>query len=213
MTRYYIEHDGRVLTHRDDEGSITLPSSIEVPHEASATRRLEGTEVVFGNAKLDEHPRSWPCKDELARHPDASTLLRAAINASLFRPVVGVVVEDEGEVLLVKPARGVATGRWTLPGGFVNFFETPRDAARREVKEETGVDIEALELLTTVTYTHTQSPYPILGIGYTANPVDRRLDVDDDEIADVAWMDPREAAEGAGGIGEAVLGALLEEPR
>lgn len=213
MPRYYIEHDGRVLTRKDDQGEITLPEEVQIPFEEATRQTLRGVQVVFGNAKLEEHPREWACKDDLAHASDASPLLRAAINASLFRPVVGVVVESDGEILLVKPARGVATGRWTLPGGFVNFFESPRDAARREVKEEAGIEIRDLALLTTVTYTHSSSPYPILGLGYTARPADGSVDVDEDEIADATWMAPQKAADGAGGIGRAVLDELLEEPR
>lgn len=208
MPRYYVEHDGRVLIARDEEGGITLPTDVNVPFDEATRRILRGTEVIFGNAHLKEHPMDWPSKDELAHDPDAGPLLRAAINASLFRPVVGVVVQDEDEVLLVEPARGVAQGRWTLPGGFVNFFEDPEEAARREVMEETGLELTGLSLVGTVTYTHRRSPYPILGLGYTARARTREVTVREEEISRAAWMDPRDAFEDAGGIARAVLGRL-----
>ncbi len=208
MPLYYVEHDGRVLTRRDDAGQITLPSEIPVAYEEVTRRTLRETEVIFGHAQLKEHPRDWPLKDDLAHDPDASPLLRAAINASLFRPVVGVVVWYEGDMLLVEPARGVAQGRWTLPGGFVNFFEDPEDAAHREVFEETGLELEDLRLVGTVTYTHSRSPYPILGLGYTAHATSNDVTAPEDEIARVAWFDPKEAFEDAGGIARAVLGHL-----
>ena len=53
-----------------------------------------------------------------------------------------------GEVLLTRiSARGHHAGSWTLPGGGVDFAESPRDAVRREVREETGLDCEVGALL------------------------------------------------------------------
>lgn len=42
---------------------------------------------------------------------------------------------------MAKVSRGFFTGCWTLPGGFVDYGEHPREAAIREAKEELGVDI------------------------------------------------------------------------
>lgn len=208
MTRYYVEHDGRVLVARDDEGRLTLPSSVDVAFEERARRSLRGTEVVFGEAIVDEHPEEWPSKDVLAHDPDATPLVHAAVNASLFRPVAGVLVLDEGKVLLVKPARGVARGRWTLPGGFVGAFEHPREAARREVREETGIELHDLELATTVTYRHGHAPYTILGLGFTARAASRDVTIREEEIAEASWQDPEKAATDAGGVARAVFDAL-----
>lgn len=41
-----------------------------------------------------------------------------------------------------------AVGRWTLPGGGLRFGESPSDACRREVHEETGLSIEVGSLVT-----------------------------------------------------------------
>jgi mutator protein MutT len=60
------------------------------------------------------------------------------------RPVVGVgaVVLDAGRVLLVKRAHEPLKGEWSLPGGVVELGETLEMALRREVLEETSLDVE-----------------------------------------------------------------------
>lgn len=56
--------------------------------------------------------------------------------------------EAAGAVLLVRIAAGYPDpGRWTLPGGGVDFGEDPPDAARREVEEETGIRVRVGDLV------------------------------------------------------------------
>lgn len=53
-----------------------------------------------------------------------------------------VIVDDTGRVLLGRRAFDPAAGRWDLPGGFLEEQEEPLEALRREVREETGLEIE-----------------------------------------------------------------------
>jgi len=63
---------------------------------------------------------------------------------------VGVVVLREDEVLLVRRAKPPREGQWGLPGGAQEIGETVYEAGRREVMEETGLEIEVLGLIDVV---------------------------------------------------------------
>ncbi|MGQ0848785.1 MAG: NUDIX hydrolase [Actinomycetota bacterium] len=55
---------------------------------------------------------------------------------------VGAVVIDGGRLLLIKRRRSPGEGLWAVPGGKVGLGETMREAAAREVREETGFEVE-----------------------------------------------------------------------
>ncbi len=59
-------------------------------------------------------------------------------------PKVGasVVLEHNGKLLLVRRGINPHKGKWCLPGGFVEFDESPEKAAIRECKEETNLDVK-----------------------------------------------------------------------
>lgn len=60
---------------------------------------------------------------------------------------VAVVVEEDGRILFVERVMEPRQGYWTLPAGFVDAGEDPAQAAIREVKEETNLDIRDPDLL------------------------------------------------------------------
>jgi ADP-ribose pyrophosphatase YjhB (NUDIX family) len=66
------------------------------------------------------------------------------------RPVVGigVVVWREDKVLLIKRGHAPRAGEWGLPGGMQMLGETIMEAAVREVREETGLDIAPFGVIT-----------------------------------------------------------------
>ncbi len=63
--------------------------------------------------------------------------------------VVFTIGEDELKTLLIKRKFSPFEGDWALPGGFIQKSEEPETAARRELREETGVDNIFLEQLYT----------------------------------------------------------------
>ena len=68
------------------------------------------------------------------------------------RPIVGVgtVVMDSDMVLMIKRGKPPRQGSWSLPGGAQELGETIREAARREVREETGLEIGIFGLIDVV---------------------------------------------------------------
>jgi ADP-ribose pyrophosphatase YjhB (NUDIX family) len=60
---------------------------------------------------------------------------------------VAVLVIQNDEILLVKRRFQPHAGKWALPAGFLDFYEDPTEAARRECQEETGFVVKITGLL------------------------------------------------------------------
>ncbi len=57
------------------------------------------------------------------------------------------IVNDDGEMLVVRRGKEPAKGTLDLPGGFVDMGETVEEGMRREIKEETGLDVDEIQYL------------------------------------------------------------------
>lgn len=130
----------------------------------------------------------------------------------------GVVVRGD-EVAVIVPVKRDAEGNKVLglPKGHIDGEETPEAAARREVREETGVDAELVEELGEVHYAY-QRPGRLVDKVvrfYLFEYRDGDVADHDHEIEDARWMPLEEAAEALtyAGEREMVLRALSRTAR
>ncbi|MGD0348277.1 MAG: NUDIX domain-containing protein [Terracidiphilus sp.] len=70
---------------------------------------------------------------------------------------VGAVVVHEGRVLLVRRGSEPLKGHWTLPGGLLELGESVVEGVVREVREETGLLVEPLELVDLIDRIHREA--------------------------------------------------------
>ncbi len=95
----------------------------------------------------------------------------------LFRnpvPGVAIIVEMEDGVVLVRRKYEPLAGQWCLPGGFIELEESVEEAAVRECKEETNLDVELIDLFGV--YSFPDGPrHSGLVIFYSARPVGGEL--------------------------------------
>ena len=104
------------------------------------------------------------------------------------RIVVALIVEHDGRVLLQQRAIEPRRGYWTFPGGFLEIGELPEEGARRETKEEVGLDA-------TVTGLHGVYARPEVGITlvvYRGTSESDAAVVGDFESMAVRWYTPDE---------------------
>ncbi len=74
--------------------------------------------------------------------------------------VAAVVFDDRGRVLLVERGRPPGAGLWTVPGGRLELGESLAAGVAREVREETGLEVEVDELVAVVERSSLSPPTP-----------------------------------------------------
>ncbi len=103
--------------------------------------------------------------------------------------VCALIVDDAGRLLLGRRAIEPFAGFWDLPGGFVEEGEHPLDALRRELLEETGLEIEpgAFHGVWMDTYGPAADAGSILNMYWEARIVSGTMQAADD-VSELRWF-------------------------
>ena len=116
-------------------------------------------------------------------------------------PVVIVRASDEAGRLLLGRSRHWPPGRYSLLAGFVEPGETLEDAVRREVLEESAIELAEVRYLASQPW-----PFPSsLMLGFEARAERGEPRAADDELEDVRWFERAEVEAAAAGRGEFAL--------
>lgn len=109
-------------------------------------------------------------------------------------PVLGVgavIWNEDGDVLLIRRGKPPRLGQWSIPGGHVEWGESLRDALIREVREETGLEVEILGLIDVIDSISRDEKGEITRhyvlIDFTARPVGGTLAAGTD-ASDARWV-------------------------
>jgi len=106
------------------------------------------------------------------------------------RVAVVLLLTEGDRLLLIKRGAWPEKGKWALPAGFVDLGEAPEDAAIREMKEETGLEVSIQGLLD-LSFDATSKAIVLL---YRARLRGGLLAADDDAL-DARWFTPSELPE------------------
>lgn len=194
----YAERDGQGLfrLHAGVLGLLDAPEDLPGTWTQLGELTVDGLRVIV--VRPDDPPSEvptglvWVPKDGIPTDPRASPLVRQVVNRSLVRAIANALVEGPEGILQVLGSSGFTAGQWHLPGGFVELFEDPEDAVVRELREETGLEVEVIELLGVSTIVPRTIEYTLRGFLYHCRITGGILDPDPAEVAEVRWLSREE---------------------
>ncbi len=119
-----------------------------------AMMELGATVCLPRAPRCDACPLRRPCRARALGEPERWPARRSRRRPPLRRVAVGVVVR-RGRVLITRRAsRGLLGGLWEFPGGAIEAGESPREACEREIREETGLDVQVAEHVARVSHAY-----------------------------------------------------------
>lgn len=186
----YAETDGQVYLVRD-RGTLRFPREGErLPFDTTPNGEMDfGTHRVRKvKPLLERHPEEWLGRDAIFDRDDVDSLVKRAIYNTLMRCVSEVVIHRGGKVLMVKARRGFSAGSWNVPGGFMDYGESPEAGVEREAEEELGVNVVLDGLLNTYVSGFPGRPSYTLGFVYQGHVTSERFQLKPDEIEAVDWF-------------------------
>ncbi|WP_145169349.1 NUDIX hydrolase [Rubripirellula lacrimiformis] len=138
-------------------------------------------------------PRCGHAHDSVGQIPFHCESCQMTLYLGPVAAVGGLIVNDSGELLLVRRARNPGLGQWGLPGGFVDRNESVEEALRREVHEETKLTLRETQYLMSRPnqYCYGGVTAPVIDVFFQCRP--GSLDsfaLDDDELDHHLWVRP-----------------------
>jgi 8-oxo-dGTP diphosphatase len=124
-----------------------------------------------------------------------------------FTASVGaVIINKKGEILLLDHLLRPGSG-WGMPGGFIEHDEQPEKALEREIREETGLELENLEMCRVrVIDRHIE-------FIYSAEACDGKPQVKSREITAAEWFEPDKIPEEMSSTQKSIIKKVLESKR
>jgi len=116
------------------------------------------------------------------------------------RVVVNGIITNKGKILLGKKEEiegHPISGEWHFPGGHVDKDEEPEEAVKREIKEETGLEVEIHQIVDATANTWRDTVDTPIQIIYHCEAEEQDAEAEDD-LEQVKWVDPEEVEEELG---------------
>lgn len=104
-----------------------------------------------------------------------------------MKVIVGGIIEKEGKVLLVQEKQDECYGKWNIPAGHLDCNESIIEGAKREIKEETGCDVELTGIANIANRVLKNDIF--VQITFVAKVINETIKIDPEEILDVKWFD------------------------
>ncbi len=133
------------------------------------------------------------CASRLPHGPPVTCLECGATHYANSKPCGGALIEDDaGRLLLVRRAHEPYDGHWDIPGGFCELREHPRDAAVREAREETGLEVAAGDFVGIWLDDYGDTGEVTLNCYYRCRVTGGFERPQPSEVAELRWFDPGE---------------------
>lgn len=102
-----------------------------------------------------------------------------------MKVIVGGVIEKSGKILLVQEKQEKCYGKWNLPAGHLDSNESIMQGAIREIKEETGCDVELTGIANLANRIMEDDIF--VCIVFTTKLLNENIKINPEEILDVKW--------------------------
>ena len=131
------------------------------------------------------------CAAELPHGPPVTCPACGTTHYANSRPCGGALISDgQGRLLLVRRAHDPYDGCWDIPGGFCDLREHPRDAAVREAREETGLEVEGGDLVGIWVDDYGGTGVVTLNCYFRCRVTGGAERPEPGEVAELRWFDP-----------------------